>query len=318
MELTQIRYFVEVARREHVTEAAYALNVAQSAISRQIQNLEDELGVALFVRDGRRVRLTAAGSVLLEHMENVLREVEAAKMRLDNLMNPDAGRIRLGFPSSLASYMLPTILSAYRRVHPKTAFELRQGMIKDLLDGVHHQTLDLAFVTPLPRDDRRFDGFILFDEAMYALIPADDAPAYAVRVKGANPGGDLYGPGGHGISLAALKDAPFILFRPGMLLRAIVDDAARAVGFTPKVAFEGEEMETLKGLVAAGLGVTVLPEVSLIENVPRGAVKVPITEPPMRRAVGVVYSTARPRTPAEEAFLDFLKSFFRQFRHFGS
>ncbi|MBT9283397.1 MAG: LysR family transcriptional regulator [Hydrogenibacillus schlegelii] len=305
MELTQIRYFVEVARREHVTEAAFALNVAQSAVSRQIQNLEDELGVALFVRDGRRVRLTAAGSVLLEHMENVLREIEAARRRLESLVSPETGRIRLGFPSSLASYMLPTVLSAYRRLHPQTSFELHQGMIKELLEKVAAQALDLAFVTPPPRGDRKLSGFVLFDEEMVALLPAD----HPLTERAAREGG---------LPFAALKEEPFILFRPGMLLRTIVDEAARAAGFQPKVAFEGDEMETVKGLVAAGLGVAVLPEVSLIENVPRSAVKVRIVDPPIRRSVGIAYDTARPRTPAEEAFLAFLKEFFRDFRRFGA
>ncbi|MBE3593560.1 MAG: LysR family transcriptional regulator [Candidatus Carbobacillus altaicus] len=307
MELTQIRYFVEVAKREHVSQAADALNVAQSAVSRQIANLEEELGVALFMREGRNVRLTPIGKIFLEHMEIVLKEIDTAKLRIQELMNPETGTIRLGFPSSMASYMLPTILSSFRKTYPRARFELRQGLIKDLIEAVRDQSLDMAFVTPVPVNKKGLISVHLFDEAMSALIP-EGHPLLAETAHA--PGESLELP------LAQLKDEPLILFRPGMLLRELVDDAFRQITAVPRVAFEGEELETIKGLVAAGLGIAILPDISLIENIPRGARKIPLIDPVMRRSVGILYTSERPLTPPENAFLTFVREFFDRFRQF--
>lgn len=307
MELTQIRYFVEVAKREHVSQAADALNVAQSAVSRQISNLEEELGVALFMREGRNVRLTPIGKIFLEHMEIVLKEIDTAKLRIQELMNPETGTIRLGFPSSMASYMLPTILSSFRKTYPRARFELRQGLIKDLIEAVRDQSLDMAFVTPVPVNKKGLISVHLFDEAMSALIPE----GHPLLAETAHAPGESFE-----LPLAQLKDEPLILFRPGMLLRELVDDAFRQITAVPRVAFEGEELETIKGLVAAGLGIAILPDISLIENIPRGARKISLIDPVMRRSVGILYTSERPLTPPENAFLTFVREFFDRFRQF--
>src|SRR5690625_2311149 len=107
MELRQIKYFIEVAQREHVTEAANALHVAQSAVSRQIFNLEEELGVDLFIREGRTVRLTRIGQVFLEHMEKAMNVIDDAKQEVEEYLDPDKGTLQIGFSASLASYILP-------------------------------------------------------------------------------------------------------------------------------------------------------------------------------------------------------------------
>ena len=119
MELRQIEYFIEVAKREHMTEAAVALHVAQSAVSRQIYNLEEELGVPLFIRDGRKIRLTPIGHTFLSHMEQAMDIIDRSKRELAESLNPEKGTIRIGFPSSLASYILPKVISDFREIYPE-------------------------------------------------------------------------------------------------------------------------------------------------------------------------------------------------------
>lgn len=136
MELRQLRYFMEVAKREHVSEAAEYLHVAQSAISRQIANLESELGVSLFKREGRNVKLTAIGKVFLEHTETAMKAIDYAKEQIDEYLDPERGTIKIGFPTSLASHLLPTIISAFKEEHPNVAFHLRQGSYKFLIESV--------------------------------------------------------------------------------------------------------------------------------------------------------------------------------------
>src|SRR5690625_1003475 len=103
MDLRQIKYFIEVARREHVTEAAKQLHVAQSAVSRQIFNLEAELGVDLFIREGRTVRLTRIGKIFLERMEHALNVIDDARQVVEEYVDPEKGTIHIGFSASLAS-----------------------------------------------------------------------------------------------------------------------------------------------------------------------------------------------------------------------
>jgi len=148
MELRQLHYFITVARLEHVTHAAETLRVAQSAVSRQIHQLEEELGVALFVPKGRNLQLTPAGKLFLSRTEAILTDLDRAVLDLQEFMNPEAGEIRIGFPHSLGIHLLPSVIAEYRGEHPNVNFVLKQGtyhvLIRELLEG----EIDLAFISP--------------------------------------------------------------------------------------------------------------------------------------------------------------------------
>lgn len=293
MELRQIQYFIEVAKRDHVTEAAHSLHVAQSAVSRQIANLEEELGVQLFIREGRNVRLTEVGRIFLEHVESAMMELDKAKQEIKEFLDPERGTIRIGFPSSLASYTLPTIISAFRENHPHVGFKLRQGSYKYLINGVSKGEFDLALVGPVPTNVKEVKGSILFVENIVALLPADHPLA-----------------GQDSLRLQQLQQDSFVLFPNGFVLRDIVTEACQQVRFQPKISFEGEDIDAIKGLVAAGLGVTLLPEITLIDSLPRGTVRIPIHEPKVTRTVGVITPSHRELPPSEKLFYEFLKEFF--------
>ncbi|WP_126429566.1 LysR family transcriptional regulator [Brevibacillus marinus] len=300
MELRQLQYFMEVAKREHVTEAALTLHVAQSAVSRQIANLEAELGVSLFIREGRNVRLTSVGKILLEHAEKAVGEIEKAKEKIAEYLDPERGMVRVGFASSLAANPLPTIISAFRARYPNIGFQLKQGAYKQLIEAVIKGEIDLAFLGPVPTQEKDVQSHIFFAENIVALLPAKhplaDQPA---------------------IRLSDLHRDTFVVFPPDFILRKIVMDACAQVGFAPHVAFEGEDIDAIKGLVAAGLGVTLLPEVTLTDNVPRDTVKVPISEPNVTRTVGIIIPKNRELPPSEKLFYDFLKEFFSVLNKFS-
>lgn len=160
MELRQIKYFIKVAELEHVSEAAAELHVAQSAVSRQIANLEDELGVKLFLRGGRRIRLTPVGEIFLERVKSAMNEFDKAEREIYEYLNPEAGTIRLGFPTSLAAKTLPNVISAFRKEHPQIGFQLQQGTVKELSEAVVQGHIDIAFVSPVPSSDPQLDGHI--------------------------------------------------------------------------------------------------------------------------------------------------------------
>ncbi|RNB88697.1 LysR family transcriptional regulator [Brevibacillus nitrificans] len=293
MDFRQIQYFIEVAKREHYTEAAHSLHVAQSALSRHMAILEKELGVSLFIREGRNVKLTNIGKIFLQHAELSLAEIEKAKKKIKEILDPERGSIRVGFTSSLAANPLPAVISAFRARYPDIGFQLRQGAYLPLIDSVIKGELDIAFLGPVPTQEKNVQSHIFFAEEIVALLPAKHPLAKNQTLR-----------------LSELMQDTFVLFPPGYILRSIVVNACAQMGFEPKVAFEGEDIDAIKGLVAAGLGVTLLPELTLADNVPRETVKLRINEPIVTRTVGIIIPKNRELPPSEKLFYNFLKEFF--------
>jgi len=299
LELRQIKYFIEVAKREHVTEAATALHVAQSAVSRQIFNLEAELGVDLFIREGRTVRLTPVGRIFLEHMEQAMNVIDDATQVVEEYTDPDRGTIHVGFPSSLSTYILPTVISAFHEQYPQVKFKLNQGSYHALKEEVIKGTINMALLGPIPSDKKKLKGTILFTENIIALLPTSHPLAKEEF-----------------LTLSQLQNDEFILFPDGYILREIIVEGCQQLGFHPKVAFEGEDIDAIKGLVSAGLGVSLVPEITLVDNLPRASVKIPIIEPNINRTVGVIIPTERQLLPTEKLFYEFLKNFFARLEKF--
>lgn len=300
MELRQIQYFIEVAKREHVTKAANALHVAQSAVSRQIANLEAELGVQLFLREGRNVRLTPMGRIFQEHAEKALLAIDKAQVEIQEFLDPERGTIRLGFPSSMASHILPRVISAFRARYPYIGFQLRQGSSHQLINYLLRGEVELAMVAPVPTDEKDFEGNIFFSEKLVALLPVShelsDQPT---------------------LRLDQLRNQSFVLFPSGFVLNQLVVEACQQMGFVPEVSFEGEDIDAIKGLVAAGLGVTILPEITLMESIPRATVKIPV-QPELTRTVGIIVPKNRELPPSEKLFYQFLQEFFANLDRFRS
>lgn len=300
LELRQLRYFVEVAEREHISEAAEHLHVAQSAVSRQIANLEEELGTPLFERIGRNVKLTPIGKLFLEHCVTALKAIDFAAKQVEEYLDPARGTIKVGFPTSLASYVLPTVISTFKKEYPDVSFHLRQGSYRYLIDAVKNRDLNLAFLGPVPNKDESINTMILFSEKIHALLPASH-PLTQKEV----------------LNLADLRKENFVLFPEGYILNKVAVDACKSAGFVPNVTSEGEDMDALKGLVAAGIGITLLPESSLSDITPRLTVKMKIENPSITRTVGVIYPTNRELGPSEKVFLDFVSTFFSRINQFN-
>lgn len=299
MELRQIKYFIEVAKREHVTEAANALHVAQSAVSRQIANLEAELGVELFIRESRNVRLTIIGKVFLEHIEQAMNVINDAKQIVEEYIDPDSGTIHVGFPSSMATYILPTAISAFRERYPNVKFQLNQGSYRYLKEAVIKGDINMALLGPVPIDEKQLKGSILFTEQIVALLPTNHRYAKAKTLK-----------------LIDLREEDFVLFREGFVLRDLATNACLQLGFKPRVSFEGEDIDSIKGLVSAGLGVSLVPEITLVDNLPRSTVQIPIIEPQITRTVGLIIPVERKLLPTEKLFYQFLHDFFHRIEQF--
>ncbi|WP_248925059.1 LysR family transcriptional regulator [Paenibacillus hamazuiensis] len=300
MEIRQMRYFMEVAKREHVTEAADALHVAQSSVSRQLFNLESELGVDLFIREGRRVKLTPIGKIFLDRVTQAMNMIGEAEREVKEYLDPEKGTVRIAFPISLAAHVLPTAIYAFRKRYPEAKFQMRQALYRDLIDGVINGEFNLAMIAPVPEEEKKIKRKILFTERIVALLPIHHP--FANR---------------SAIQLLELKDDPFITLPEGTVFRKIALQACNELGFEPNIAFEGDDIDALKGLVAAGLGVALMPEVTLVDNFPRSTVKIPLVDPSVFRSIGVICPTQRKLLPTEQLFYNFLLEFYAQINDFS-
>ncbi|MCP2309939.1 MULTISPECIES: LysR family transcriptional regulator [Kitasatospora] len=283
----QLAQFAAVARLEHVTRAAQLLGMEQPTLSRAVARLEAELGVDLLARQGRTVRLTRAGRLLLGSVERALAELERGADAARAEADPAAGRVAFGFLHTMGTDAVPALLRGFRAGHPRVRFQLVQDYVAAMLERLRAGELDLCLVSPLP-DAPDLTARALDEQRLHLVVPADHRLAGRRRIR-----------------LAEVADEPWVAVEEGYGLRVITDGFCAEAGFVPRIAFEGEEAETLRGLVAAGLGVALLPPAL----VPRpGVVELEVTAPRTRRAIGLAWVAGRPLTPPVEAFRDFVLS----------
>lgn len=247
MELRHLRYFVAVAEAGHVTRAAERLGIQQPPLSQQLRALEAELQVRLFRRKPRGVELTPSGEAFFAEARAILQQAERAVGAARRAERGEIGRIGLGFTSSASFHpVVPRLIRRYREAYPQVALSLEESGTGELVEALLAERLDLAFV----RSPIRADGITvhaILEEPMIAVVPA---------------GHPLGGPADKPLPLAALADETLIIYRrplgPG-LYDAIVAACQRA-GFSPNIGQEAPRLLATLSLVAAGLGVTLVPQ----------------------------------------------------------
>jgi DNA-binding transcriptional LysR family regulator len=281
----RLAQFAAVARHEHVTRAAWELGVPQSTLSRAMVRLELDLGVTLFARRGRNVSLTRAGRTFLAAAERALAEVERSAESVRAEGDPEAGRVAFGFLHTLGSETVPTLLREFRAGHPRVRFQLVQTYGEALLERLRTGELDLCLTSPVPDASdlvtRRLD-----EQRLLLVVPDGHRLADRKRIR-----------------LAEAATELFVTLEQGFGLRRITDALCEEAGFRPRIAFEGEEAETLRGLVAAGLGVALLPPPAVARP---GVVELSVTAPRAAREIGVAWLAGHPGTPPVAAFKQFL------------
>ena len=245
MELRHLRYFVAVAEELHFTRAALRLNIAQPPLSQQIRALEGELGVQLFVRTRRSVALTDAGQALLGQAREMLAAAQALPRQLQRVARGETGLLRIGFSSTLPlTKVLRDVVADHRRSHPDVALNLREMHTQLQFDSLARGELDVGLVRYNERAPEGIRLRLLRRDPLRLVVPAGHR--FARRKS---------------VSIADCRDEAFIGFPgdagtgTGPLLKRL---AAQA-GFEPRIAQEAREATTQIGLVAAGLGIAVLP-----------------------------------------------------------
>jgi DNA-binding transcriptional LysR family regulator len=245
MDLRRIRYFVAVAEELHFGRAAEKVHVAQSAVSRQVKLLEEELGFALFTRVGQRVGLTVAGEIFLPEANAILQRADEGLERVRACARGTVGRLTIGFVDVAMWATLPAILTEFRSQASSIDLQLRQLDRISQIEALNTSAIDLAIIpSPAP-----LDGEICTEPLAAAPFVALLPPQHRLA-------------GRRELALRELANDPFVLFPTRMRTRMleIIVAACSAAGFMPKVTQEVEQLHTLMSLVNAGLGVTIVPK----------------------------------------------------------
>jgi DNA-binding transcriptional LysR family regulator len=244
MELTRLKSFIVLAERLHFGEAARLLHLSQPALSKQIRQLEDEIGAPLFDRGRHGARLTEVGSLFAEEARRLVRQADAALEQGRRAARGEVGRLAIGFGFSTVT-LVPRVISKFRLRHPGVEIELRDMSTPEQTDALRAGRINIGFVRlPAGRGLRQLP---VLEDRLALASPAPDK-------KGHKPGG-----------LSGSRDSPFIVLRRGLSLSLhehIIRLCAR-YGFHPRVVQEANEYPTVLGLVAAGLGVALVPESQL-------------------------------------------------------
>ena len=285
MELRHLRYFVTVAEELHFGRAAERLFIAQPPLSQQIQQLEREIGVTLFLRTSRRVSLTPAGEVFLRDARQILADVSEAMQGAKRAARGETGWLGIGFAASATYDLLPAVLHDFRDRFPAIELSLSELNAAEQSAALHNRSIHVGFARPAI-DDSEFAVGAVLQESFLVALP--EAHSLASQAK---------------LSLPVLAAEPFVSFPelPRPSYAETVRQACEASGFTPRVVQEVREMQTAISLVVAGIGIALLPE--SVENLHRtGLVLRPLREPAPRTELAIVSRRDDP-SPVLENFL---------------
>ena len=251
MNLADLRYLVAVADHRHFGRAAEACFVSQPTLSTQIKKLERELGVELFERHPRQVLLTAAGTRVVEHARQAVAQADAIRDVARQARDPESGSLRIGIFPTLGPYLLPHVVPALHRRFPNLELLLVEEKTEVVLQRLHDGLLDVGILA-LPVDEPHLHMVPLFEEEFVLAVPADHPLARSKKK----------------VDLSVLDGEQLLLLEEGHCLRAQALSVCRLHGAAERTGFRATSLETLRQMVAAGVGITLLPELSVHAPVP--------------------------------------------------
>ncbi|SDC23055.1 DNA-binding transcriptional regulator, LysR family [Paenibacillus sp. UNCCL117] len=288
MELLQLQYFLAVARLEHMTEAARSLHVTQSSLSKTIQRLEEDLGVPLFDRTGRKLRLNAFGSSFLRRAERALFELEQGKQELSDLSNPEHGTIELAVTNAST---LPDILREFRKKHPHTQFHVQMLTTQEMVTLLHRGEVDFCLSSPPVQGDDIECRIVFMDPILVAVPPGHRLAKQST------------------VLLTELEEEWFVGVKRGYRTRDIVDSVCASAGFAPKYVYEGNEPTRLSALVEAGIGIAFIP--STARNSREQIHYLQVEDYELVREIALLWHRSRYMSRAAREFREVVEQYFQ-------
>jgi DNA-binding transcriptional LysR family regulator len=290
MEFYQLVSFSKVAETKSISRAAEELFVTQPAVSKQIKALEEELGDRLFDRLGKKVHLTRTGEALYGRAVKILRSVEEAKAAVKGLSGECSGELVIGTSDHISLHRLPDVLKSYIAAYPKVDLKLRCHRSETILDMVGRNLVDVGVIT-LPKVTGNLVSKVIWKDPMSLVFPKGHPLALLKSIR-----------------LRDITKYRLILPEPGTTTRKTIDDAFAKGKLVANVGMEVAYIETIKGLVKAGLGISILPDKAVEAEVKGGLLlEARIQDANVTRNLGVVYLKDKYFSRPATEFLRFLK-----------
>src|ERR1700760_629369 len=291
LNVARLKVLKEVAYRGSLSSAAEALSYTQSAISQQIAALEAETGMALLERHPRGVSLTAAGQTLVGHAEGILARLDTAEAALSAIAGLRGGRLRMASFPTAGSTLMPVAIANFRAVYPEVELTLAEGEPEEIVPRLRAGELDLALLFEFDEDTQLLEGMArspLLEDPMYLALPREHRLSKKAKLR-----------------LAELSGESWVQTSSASPCARHVVRSCHAAGFEPSVTFESDDYQTVQGLVAAGVGVALIPELAL--SVVREDIAIRALSPasPVRQVIAATPEGAR-LVPAAPAMLTML------------
>lgn len=283
MEFHQLRYVCAIAETGSFSRAAERCQVAQPSLSQQVLKLEEDLGAKLFDRLGRSVCLTEAGRAFLPHARAILNEMEGARSSVTDKCADVRGSVSVGAIPTIAPYLMPRYTAAFAKKYPEAKLRILEETTPILIESLRNLSIDLAILA-LPLRHKDLELHPLRTEPLFAVLPADHPRA-----------------GMKSLLLKDLRGASFVMLRDGHCFRDLSIAACTHARVTPRIAFESDQFSSLLGMVAAGLGVSLVPEMAIDRNA--GCRYVRLSDARATRTIVAAVLRGRSFNRVQQAFL---------------
>ena len=248
MEIHQLRYVCAVADTGNFSRAAERCRIAQPSLSQQILKLEQDLGVRLFDRLGRSVRITEAGRAFIAHARSILNQMEAARSSVADKNADVRGSVTVGVIPTVAPYLLPAYTAAFAKKYPDAKLRIIEETTSVLVEGLRDLSIDVAILA-LPLRHKDLDLFPIRTEPLFAALRKDHPRATSKS-----------------LALKDLRGESFVMLRDGHCFRDLSIGACARARVSPNIAFESGQFSSVLGMVAAGVGVSLIPEMAIDRN----------------------------------------------------
>lgn len=283
MEFHQLRYVCAIADTGNFSRAAERCQIAQPSLSQQVLKLEEDLGAKLFDRLGRSVRLTDAGRAFIPHARAVLEQMEVARLSVADKNADLRGSIAIGVIPTVAPYLMPGYTAAFAKNYPDAKLRIVEETTSVLVEGLRDLSIDVAILA-LPLRHKDLELFPIRTEPLFAVMRRDHPRASAAS-----------------LALKDLRGESFVMLRDGHCFRDLSIATCTRARITPNIAFESGQFSSLLGMVAAGVGVSLVPEMAIDRNV--GCRYVRISDAQATRTIVVAVLRGRSFNRVQRAFV---------------
>ena len=287
MEFHQLKYVCAIADTGNFSRAAERCQITQPSLSQQILKLEEDLGVKLFDRLGRSVRLTEAGRVFVPQARAILEQMDVARSSVAEKNADLRGSVAVGVIPTVAPYLMPAYTAAFAKKYPDAKLRIIEETTSVLIEGLRDLSIDVAILA-LPLHHKDLELFPIRTEPLFAALRKDDPRALATS-----------------LALKDLRGESFVMLRDGHCFRDLSIAACSHARITPRIAFESEQFSSVLGMVAAGVGVSLVPEMAIDRNA--GCRYVRLSDARATRTIVAAVLRGRSFNRVQQAFLAQLK-----------